>query len=568
MPGCRICRPVSGYTRVGLATALWMLSRVLLAAEAAPSQPTAADAKGAAVAAAPSDAGAAETPAPPEAAQPKFDVLEYRVQGNTTLPTIDVEKTIYPFLGPGRSMKDVESARVALEALYHDRGFNTVFVDIPEQSVDDGIVRLHVTQGRLRRVAVTGARYFSGRQIKALLPSARADSVPNLPDLQNELTALNTQTPDRTVVPVLRAGPEPGTVDLALKVDDHLPVHGSVEVNNQNTAGTSSLRANATVSYDNLFGRLDSLSLQYQTSPQDTKEVKVFAGGYTARLNDAGTHLALFYINSDSTVASIGTLGVIGKGQIASLKLTQPLVLTGTSSQSLSVGVDFKDFQQTILVDPTATYNTPIAYFNWSLGYSGNVRDDRNQFNLNGAINFGSRGLRNDTTDFGNKRYLAPANYAYVRADASYLRVLPGKFTALVQLGGQYSVEPLISNEEFTIGGASSVRGYFEAEGLGDMGVRSSFQLGSPPLSWIAERFRLTSFLFFDAARVSTLDGLPNEFEHTSLRSWGAGLNFVAPGGLAAAFTWADPLVSAHAVSEHYTRRGDSRWLFSVHDSW
>ena len=31
-----------------------------------------------------------------------FDVLEFRVLGNTTLPSLDVEKAVYPYLGPGK----------------------------------------------------------------------------------------------------------------------------------------------------------------------------------------------------------------------------------------------------------------------------------------------------------------------------------------------------------------------------------------------------------------------------------------------------------------------------------
>src|SRR5262245_35947781 len=78
-----------------------------------------------------------------------FDVFEYRVLGNTVLPTQSVERAVYPHLGEKRTLKDVEEARVALEKAYRDAGFGTVFVDIPEQDVDHGIVRLKVTEGKL-----------------------------------------------------------------------------------------------------------------------------------------------------------------------------------------------------------------------------------------------------------------------------------------------------------------------------------------------------------------------------------------------------------------------------------
>src|SRR6516165_10101607 len=61
----------------------------------------------------------------------RFDLQELRVLGNSVLTGRDIESTVYPFLGPGKTLKDVESARAALEKVYHDRGYGTVFVDIP-----------------------------------------------------------------------------------------------------------------------------------------------------------------------------------------------------------------------------------------------------------------------------------------------------------------------------------------------------------------------------------------------------------------------------------------------------
>ncbi len=47
---------------------------------------------------------------------------------------------------------------------------------------------------------------------------------------------------------------------------------------------------------------------------------------------------------------------------------------------------------------------------------------------------------------------------------------------------GRSPIEPLISNEGFSIGGLDSVRGYAESQALGDSGVRASIQLETPSL--------------------------------------------------------------------------------------
>ena len=157
---------------------------------------------------------------------------------------------LYPHLGESKTIDDMEKARAALEETYKAAGYGTVFVDIPEQNVDDAIVRLRVTEGRLDRVRITGARYFANGQIRRRPPLCNATPCSNLPKLQQELGDINRRSRDRTVTPVLRAGRTPGTVDVELKVQDSLPAHGTVEVNDRYTADTSKTRVSVNLSYD------------------------------------------------------------------------------------------------------------------------------------------------------------------------------------------------------------------------------------------------------------------------------------------------------------------------------
>jgi hemolysin activation/secretion protein len=505
------------------------------------------------------DASADAAPAPAGA---PFDVLELRVLGNTALDARAIESAVYPFTGPAKRMTDVESARAALERTYHEHGFGTVFVDIPEQSVDDGVVRLRVTESRLRQVHVTGAKYFSGREIRAAVPAATENVVPNLPQLQKELTALNSQTRDRVVVPVLKAGPQPGTVDLALKVEDHLPFHGSVELNNQYTLDTTHLRAAVAASYDNMFGRLDSLSVQYQVAPESAQESHVIAASYALRLGTDGSSLAFQYINSKSDVATIGTLGVLGTGSVYGIRYLQPLPTTATA-QNFTFEADYKDFKQSILVNPTSGLNTPVDYIALTAGYSGVQGTQHEQIDWSSALNFGFRGTPYNAQQFADKRFEAQPNYFYLRSDAGITVQLPAQFSTALRLSGQYSNDPLISNEQLPIGGAMSVRGYLEAEELGDSALRSSFQFSAPPLNLLSGRMHLNEFLFYDVARAFTVDPLPGQLRHVDLRSVGAGLRFDGINHVYGALTWAYPLVEGSR-----TVRGDSTLLFVVRGYW
>jgi hemolysin activation/secretion protein len=507
----------------------------------------------------------------------RFDVYELRVLGNSKLEERDVDQVLYPFLGPQRTLKDVEAARVALETLYHQRGYGTVFVDIPEQSVEGGLVRLRVSEGTLGRVTIMGTRYYSNRQILAALPEARVGETPQLPELQAEVNALNAQSRDRQITPIIKAGARAGTVDLNLKVDDHLPLHASVELNNQYTVDTEPLRLIAGLSYDNLFGRLDSISGQYQTSPQDTHQVQVWAGSYTTHISDSATHLTLYYYHSNSSVATLasgsGSLTVLGKGGVAGARLILPLAATENAVQTVTFGADYKDFDENInsLTNTPAQggtssntqLDTPIKYVNFSAGYSGGWRNSGLPTTFSATVNLGVRGVKNDPAEFEDKRFLAPANYIYLRSTGTVDWPVYKKLTVHLGYSGQYAVDPIISNEQFSIAGIDGVRGYLEAEALGDRAIKGTVQLVPAPLLLLDGRISAGTYVFFDYGLAGTIDALPGEVASTKFSSFGLGLDLAAFGHVNAGVIWVDPLDDGIQ-----TQHGKSRVLFSARSSW
>jgi hemolysin activation/secretion protein len=526
---------------------------------------TALQTAGAAIAAEPPQA-AAQPAATDAAGEQHFDVHEYRVLGNSVLSNREIEGVLYPLLGDKKTLSDVEAARTALENAYHAAGYATVFVDIPEQDTSDGIVRLRATEGRIRVRKISGARYFSEGKILEGLPASAPGQEPKLPDLQRQLTAINAETPDRTVVPVLKAGPEPGTMDVALNVTDHLPLHASLDINNDYTPDTSSLRATASLSYNNLFGDLDSIGVQYTGTPQHTGEVSVANATYGFSPFAGGIRPSLSFTNSSSNTATIGTLGVLGKGQVYGARMAFPLVLAPGVSQTLTAGIDYKHFKNTIALAEDGIIQ-PISYVNFSLGYVGGwqIADASGQirhiasFDITG--NFGPRGLANQTLNFDNTRFMARGNYAYLHADGSFMTRLPAGMQLQVKLSGQDAIDPILVYEQMSITGADGVRGYLSVEELGDTGWKGSLQLESTPLVMHSFNYG-DAFAFFDAGHAHTIYALPNEPRHYDLRSWGVGLNLLPGYAVSGTLTWAMPLEDGPRTRAH-----DSRVLFDVRGS-
>ena len=119
---------------------------------------------------------AASTPA---AAPTNFQVNEYLVRGNTLLGNIDIESSVEPFLGPGRSMNDVHAAQNALQKLYQSKGYQSVVVEVPPQQVKNGVVLLQVVENSIGRVRVEGAKYHSPQEIRDAVPALAEGTIPN-----------------------------------------------------------------------------------------------------------------------------------------------------------------------------------------------------------------------------------------------------------------------------------------------------------------------------------------------------------------------------------------------------
>ena len=455
-------------------------------------------------------------------------IREYRVEGARRLKSLEVEQAVYPFLGPGRSPEDVDQARAALEKIYRDKGFQTVSVLIPQQDPRRGVIRLEVVEGKVGRLRVNGARFFLPGNIKREVPSLAEGKVPDMHQVSKEMVGLN-RLADRRVTPVLRQGVEPGTLDIDLNVEDKRPLHGSLELNNRYSSNTTALRLNGGLSYGNLFQLGHTAGLNFQLAPENTRDALVVSGYYLARVSD-GISLMLQGTKQNSDVSTLGGAAVGGRGEILGLRLLRDLPSTGSFYQNFSAGIDYKNFDETIVIGPD-TIATPIQYYPLSASYGATWLADNSFTEFNTSLNFHLRGLGSGGSDYSNKRYNADGSYVYIRSDLAHTRDLKGGSQVYGKIQGQLASQPLVNNEQFAGGGLGSARGYLEATALGDNGLFGSVELRSPSLigkpskaGTRVDEWRFHGFA--DAGVLGVCDALPGQQQRYSFASAGAGARF------------------------------------------
>lgn len=518
-----------------------------------------------------------DAPAESVEEQPRFDIMEFSVSGNTVLPAGKIEQAVYPFLGEGKTIDDVERARAALEKAFHDAGYLTVFVNTPEQEVNDKVVRLEVLEGKVEKLRVVGSRYYSLGAIKSRVPELAEGKVPHFPNVQRQLAGLNMQ-PDRQVAPIMRPGKTPGKVEVDLKVQDKLPFHANLELNNRYMANTTHTRLAGSVRYDNLWQKDHSLSMSFQVTPERFDETRVLSLNYMIPTG-TGNYWALYGVVSRSNVnvlSGIGGLNVVGNGEIAGLRYIKPLpapLLSGYF-HNLSLGVDYKNFDEFIGLNGTEVDSMPIHYLPFYLGYDATMQSKVTTTQLNLGVTFAIRDLMSDEEAFFQKKneLFTESSFAHLRGDLKHTYRMPRDWQLLGRISGQASTGQLISNEQFFLGGVDSVRGYYEATSVGDKGLFGVAELRTPSLAnWLGmSTGELYASVFYSAGYTAVFHPGPRERERLNLSSVGFGMQLKKWHGIYANMdlAWALRETKGKEGTDGFIDKGDSLLHFRLGYDW
>ena len=408
---------------------------------------------------------------------------------------------------------------------------------------------LKVSENPVGRLRVRGTRYYAPSSIKARASELSEGTVLNFNDVSRAVLRLN-RLRDLRITPDLKQGVEPGTVDVDLKVEDHLPLHGSIELNNRYSANTAKLRLNGSISYDNLWQAGHAAGFSFQTAPEEPRDATVYSAYYLARFRETDwLTLMLQGTRQNSDVSTLGGIAVAGRGNVVGLRLMAALRGTESSAHSVSIGLDWKDFTEDVTIEDDKLAS-PLEYYPVSVNYGGSWTGPKSSTDLNLGLNFSLRGLGSKRSDFDNKRYGATGSYVYLRGDLSHTRELKngGQFNSKLQ--GQLTGDSLTNTEQYSGGGLGTVRGYPESSALGDNAVFGTLELRSRSLIPVDEKksreWRV--YAFADGGWLGLNNPLPGQEDQFTLFSTGAGTRFKVRQHFNGSLDAAVPLQSAGSV--------------------
>jgi hemolysin activation/secretion protein len=445
------------------------------------------------------------------------------------LPLLDPPATeAFTRLFLERPVSKAGLSRLALgvRSLLRQAGYPFSIVSLPPQDITSGVVRFVVMISKLdRTVRVEGAHYFSEELYREAIRLAPGQSL-NQAQLDADVAWLN-RNPFRAAVLETRAGDEPGTTQLVLRVREARPVRIFASADNTGTVTTKEERFTAGFNWGNAWGLGHQMTAQWNSS-WDFKTLRSGSGAYVVDLPWRHT---LSFSGAYARTNGIVTPPFALKGtswQIAA-NYDIPLAPRGAYTHAWQLGLDFKasDNNFTFASIPITDNLTHVVQARASYNGQFTSRWGRTSFRATLAGAPGGLTDRNRSRYFSLSRSGAQADYVYVRGDVFHAISLDSIKRGLSwSVRGQFQLanHNLIGSEQFGGGGAYSVRGYEDGEVYKDNGMLLSHELRLPPVSLRAGH-TLQFYGFQDYANLWSTEPLPGE-RAVDLHSAGVGVDY------------------------------------------
>ncbi len=432
-------------------------------------------------------------------------------------------------LGKPATFGELHEICAEIVRFYRDNNRPVVDAQLPEQDVTNGVLQILVIEGRTAQVIAEGQHWFSEERIVRGIRLHSGDTIESA-RLLDDVNWLN-RNPFRHSDLLFRKGALSGETDLVVKTTDRFPFRPYVGYDNWGTDLTGNERWQAGFNWGDAFGLDQILSYQFSAAP-NPKSFTANAGTWTIPLPWRNV-LEFYGSYARSQPEEAGTVFDAKSFQTGAFYIV-PLPNFRGMKHEISLGAEFKQSNNNLLFGGTSVFNAETDILQYQASYQLRELDTTGVTTAQASVIYSPGGATSNNTDpaFQQQRAFADADYLYGRLTLQRTQKLPWNFSLITTVAGQLANGNLLASEQFSLGGATTIRGYEEAIANGDRGWLGSIELDSPPFSVLnriitgAPEDELKLVAFYDAGGVSNVDLLPGESSYTGVSGIGAGLRY------------------------------------------
>ena len=451
----------------------------------------------------------------------RVQVKRFRFEGNTVFSDRELAKLVARFSGREISGAELEEARQAITVHYVERGYINSGATLPDQDLKDGIIVFKIVEGRLTDIELSGNWWYRAWWLRQEMRRSAGKPL-NFNRMKERLQLLRENPNIRQINAELMPGVKPGESMLKVSVQENQPFRLSLDFSNRRppSVGAEILEVNASVL--NLSGHDDPISLRYgilHTTSETLDRWEAsgdenIEGSYRIPISPWHTTLEFHASRNDAAIVEeqFQPLDITSKSEQYGLTLRQPLYETLTNDFAVAVTADKRKSNSFLLGRPftlspgAVDGETEVFVIRFAFEIVNrsqkHVLSLRSTFNL-GINEFGATrradGLGGGIGSTDGVRKLPDGQFFSWLGQAQYVRQLFGTDNlAIVRVNAQLANDPLLSLEQYSIGGMESVRGYRENQILRDNGVFGSLAVRVPVWRNKAKSPIVTLEPFFD----------------------------------------------------------------------
>jgi hemolysin activation/secretion protein len=493
----------------------------------------------------------APTPTPEEPLPGNFPqtiiVERFEVVGSTVFSPEELAQATADFIKRPISLTEVYQARSKITDLYVNNGYITSGAYIPPQTIQSGVVKIQVVEGKLEDIQVTGTRRLNPNYVRSRLAIATSQPL-NRQRLLEALQLLQLNPLIQNVTAELSAGSRTGTSLLEVKISEAKTFSSQIVLDNGRSPSVGSFRRRLQLNEANLLGLGDSLSLGYT----NTDGSNSFDASYTLPLNPRNGTLTFNYGTTSSNIIEpdFRDLGIESASRYYELTFRQPIVQTPTQEFALGLTASRRESEASYFPfriirlpfpglgadEQGRTKVSALRFFQeWTSRNSREVIALRSQFSL--GIDVLNPTINQNPPD---SRFFA------WQGQGQWARLLAPETLFLLRLNTQLASRTLLPLEQFGLGGQDSIRGYRQDYLLTDNGTFVSAEVQVPilRLPQIDSTLQVVPFVDFGVGWNSS--GRENPDPNT-LAAVGLGLRWSQGDRFTVRLDWGIPLISVNS---------------------
>jgi hemolysin activation/secretion protein len=424
----------------------------------------------------PGDVGELSAAAKKQLEENKFVLKSVAVDGATVFTDAQLKATYKNKIGETISLLDAREIAKKITDLYRKNGYILSQAVIPAQDLKNGVLKVRVVEGFVGAVVIDGTSLSAGQKkvIQAYADKINATRPVKTQDLERYLLLMN-DLPGATVTGLLRpSANNVGSADLVLKVNDKA-FEGAYTLDNRGSKYIGPWQHSVNIGANSLLGMYDQTQLRLNTT-SPTTELRAFELSHSELLDSEGTELSLRASHTHTEPGdTLKPLQIVGDSDLYEIKVSHPFIRSRQENLVSRISFELHNSDTNVFKDVDFTEDRlRIARvgsnYNFIDDYQGN-----NFFDLQVSQGMNVFNASEDGVDRTNA--IGESDFTKLNFDISRLQGLTNQLSLLAAASSQYSFDPLLVAEQFSVGGSEFGRAYDPAEVLGDSGIAGKLEL-------------------------------------------------------------------------------------------